>query len=222
MTSSVVKKFWQWFECHAQTYQSVFLLTTPEFKYWVYEMYTRLKTYCYSDLYMDIIIDEHRGTAAIIFTGISGVHIFAPDKKEKGKAAGLHGWQMVVLHCSLPSDYKYEQAAAQLKEELLDVEIRPFQPRFEGGTCQIKVYVGEEEDITEDFSMQMGEMVFRLVESEGAELKMASLDFNYIEDAPAVAQQGLVGISIMPCLPEVNRGAEPIANDKERSLIERS
>ena len=222
MTSSVVKKFWKWFERHAQTYQSIFLLTTPEFKYWVFELYTRLKKYCYRDLYMDIIIDQRRGTATIMVTAMSHLHIFAADRQEKLKPTEVQGWQMIALHCSLPSDYDYGHAAAALNDYLIDMHIMPFQPRFEGGACQIKIYVGQEEEITEDFSMQMGETVFMLVESKGAEFEMGPIDFQYIENAPAVAQQGLVGISIMPCLSEINKQVEPIANGKERLLIARS
>jgi hypothetical protein len=69
--------------------------------------------------------------------------------------------------------------------------------------------------------MQMGELVFMLLESEGATLDVATLDFNYIEDAPDCAQQGLVGISIMPCLLETNKHTDPISHDKERSHIEK-
>jgi hypothetical protein len=218
MSSTNTKLFWHWFECHAQTYQSIFSLTKPEFKYWMHELYIRLKTYCYHNMWFEMILDKDQQVATIVATARGNQHMFSGELKLEESGSATLGWQIIAWRIPLPLYFEFEHTLDLLKDDFYGLEIITVQPEIATNSCDIMIYMGKVNEDVKLVGKSITDMICMLLARGRLQVGINSMNLRYIENIPLEAQQGLIGISVIPTFSETDKQPDPLVNNKQ--LIE--
>jgi hypothetical protein len=197
MYAENTRLFLQWLEGHACTYANFFSLTRPERKYWLNTLYTRLKAYCYNNVYIDIIRNTGQHNIILMVASRGNRHMLAGNVIVEKPVSREPGWHIMAWNIPLPTDLDRDEAIASTLSDLEKLEIKPFQVEANGVGWDFEMLIGEEESATDTILQAAEDMMLRLLGSDEA-AEIISFNLNPIKGLSLAAQQGLMSMLAIP------------------------